>query len=69
MATELGMSLIMPAATAALMEVAPDERDGLASSRPSFVPGLRTGMVIASAAFAIGAILSTFGIGRNGGRS
>ena len=81
MATGLGMSLVMPAATAAVMEAAPSERGGLASgtvnaarqvggvlgvallgtlvaSRATFVAGLRAGMVIAAAAFLLGAVLT-----------
>jgi DHA2 family methylenomycin A resistance protein-like MFS transporter len=86
MATGLGMSLVMPAATAAVMEAAPGERGGLAAgtvnaarqvggilgvallgtlvaSRATFVPGLTPpGMVIAAAAFLLGAPLTAVAI-------
>jgi DHA2 family methylenomycin A resistance protein-like MFS transporter len=85
MATGLGMSLVMPAATAAVMEAAPGERGGLASgtinaarqlggvlgvailgtlvaSRTTFVSGLRVSMVIAAAAFLLGALLTAVAV-------
>ncbi len=87
MAAGLGMSLVMPAATAAVMEAAPTERGGIASgtlnaarqvggvigvaifgtliaSRGAFVTGLRTGMMIASGVFFLGALLTALYVGR-----